>query len=89
MRHVSELKVWWVLIGYAGALFLATRVLILLNAPESVLILAVIQIVLAATRYPRRVYLVMLNLLTFAALWAISALSADRAESLKPSSRCF
>ena len=83
MRHLSELKVRWLLIGYAAALFLLTATLILLRAPESMLVLAVIPVVLAATRYPRRVYLVMLNLLTFAALWAISTLSLDRVESFK------
>ena len=83
MRHLSELKVRWLLIGYAAALILLTATLILLQAPESILILAAIPVVLAATRYPRRVYLVMLNLLTFAALWAISNLSTDRAESFK------
>jgi HPt (histidine-containing phosphotransfer) domain-containing protein len=83
MRHLGELKVHWLLIGYAGALFLLTATLILLDAPESILILAAIPVVLAATRYPRWAYLVMLNLLIFAALWAISNLSIDRAESLK------
>ena len=83
MRHLSELKVRWLLIGYAAALTLLTATLILLHAPESILILAAIPVVLAATRYPRRVYLVMLNLLIFAALWAISNLSIDRAESFK------
>ena len=83
MRHLSELKVRWLLIGYAAALTLLTATLILLQAPESILILAAIPVVLAATRYPRRVYLVMLNLLIFAALWAISNLSIDRTESFK------
>ena len=83
MRHLSELKVRWLLIGYAAALTLLTATLILLQAPESILILAAIPVVLAATRYPRRAYLVMLNLLIFAALWAISNLSIDRAESFK------
>jgi two-component system, sensor histidine kinase and response regulator len=83
MRHLSELKVRWLLIGYAAALTLLTATLILLQAPESILILAAIPVVLAATRYPRRVYLVMLNLLIFAALWAISTLSIDRTESFK------
>ena len=83
MRHLSELKVRWLLIGYAAALFLLAATLILLQAPESILILAAIPVVLAATRYPRRVYLVMLNLLIFAALWAISTLSIDRTESFK------
>jgi len=83
MRHLSELKVRWLLIGYAGALFLLTATLLLARAPESVLILAAIPVVLAATRYPRRVYLVMIGLLTAAALWAIMILSADHAESFK------
>ncbi len=83
MRHLSELKIRWLLIGYAGALFLLTATLVLVRAPESMLILAAIPVVLAATRYPRRVYLVMIGLSTAAALWAIMILSRDRAESFK------
>jgi PAS domain S-box-containing protein len=70
-------------LGYAGALFLLTAFLLLVHGPESVLILAAVPVVLAATRYPRRVYLVMFNLLIVAALLAISNLSADRNESFK------
>ena len=35
MRHLSELKVRWLLIGYAAALTLLTATLILLQAPRA------------------------------------------------------
>ncbi len=81
MRRSTAPNVGWVLLGYAGALFLFTAFLFQTRAPESLLILAAIPVVYAATRYPRWVYLVMILMAQTAALWAIQNLSSDRDES--------
>ena len=52
--------------------------------PRILIFFAAIPVILAPTRYPRRIYLLMIGLLTAAGIWAAGILTPDFTEYAKP-----
>lgn len=83
MRRNRILDARVALVSFACGVSLIAALLILVRGPESLLIIAIIPVGIAAALYPRWVYLSMFVLLAAAAAWTVAYLSKDVGESCK------